>query len=759
MKGFKNQACIVSFILFNIFILLSWRILFSSNEWIAGLGVNVLQTLGFGFNFILLHRAYKKTTTSQKLFWKLLSIGTLFHLLGSGFWLFLQILRDGTLVTNIEYFLWLMAYIIYLVALIYRIKVTDTSSFRKTHLFNILVFMVTTASIMSYYLTEPTLYYSGNSLIFTVITLAYPIVNLSTLLVISILYYLIHKDKENNVLLFLIAGFFCYVTADYYYIFLKMNDSYYPGSSVDYIWLLGIWLIGLAGYVVKENNKDQLFNLSKSIKKTDVIMPYISTIVLIFIVINSYDWHLNALSYGVLIIICMIIGRQLYIIKENNSLIEEYSYLAYHDALTGLCNRVKFQETLDLKMSLNKNREIALLLIDLDRFKIVNDTLGHQVGDDLLIKVSNRLRQVIDRDMQVFRLGGDEFAVTIIQDAAEKSKQAAREILNALQDPFIVNGSEFTLTASIGVSFFPENGNTYEELFKFADAAMYLAKDNGKNGFEFYNDELSQITKRRMRIESDLRKGLEDNQFELHYQPKVELSTGRIVGMEALLRWNHPVLGWVSPVEFIPVAEETGQIVAIGEWVLNHACKQNKKWQDKNLSPLRIAVNVSVKQFQHGGLLNTVTKALKESGLSPRYLEIEVTESIMQNIKESTDVLSDLRAIGINISIDDFGTGYSSLNVIQKLPIDTIKLDKSFIAEMEDKNQLAMVKTLISFGVNLNLDIVAEGIENEYQLNKLIESQCTVGQGFLFSKPVDAAHFEKLLENTTSVDYQRSMLV
>lgn len=745
MTMLKEKRFIIIFILMNVLILFGWNLIFRGNVWLMNLDILILQTIAMLFGLIQFRKAYKKTDNQQKTFWLILSIGAALCLVGNIFWLVPQIIKGEFVSTSIEYLFWLLGRITYLIALFYRIRGINTIKFKKVYIFNILIFMITTASVTLYYLIEPTLNYAENSLSSIVVALMYPIINSSILLMIFVICYLIYKKIESRIMIFLAGGFLLTVIGDSYYAFLESSSNFAPGGTVAYLWLIGMWLLGFAGYFAKDNERvrdqyDEGFGL-----RNTTILPYISTLVLIILVIDSYNWIVNSLSFGLLIVIGMIIFRQLLIIKENNGLIREFSYLAYHDPLTGLSNRTEFKETLESEMKRVQDKEIVLMLIDLDRFKVANDTLGHQVGDEILVKAAERIEEVLGPNMKVFRLGGDEFAVIILQEMDSKCNVLAEKILQNIQKPFKLNDYEISLTASIGISAFPKTGRSYEELFKFADTAMYLAKDSGKNGFKYYDDNLSEVMERRLKIESDLRKGLEKNQFELYYQPKVSLDSREITGVEALLRWNHPELGWISPVEFIPIAEETGQVMAIGEWVLRNACRQNQIWREKGLPSIRMSVNVSVKQFQHGGLVRIVKKALEESGLSPHYLEIEVTESIMQNTSESSEVLHQFREMGIQISIDDFGTGYSSLNIIQQLPIDTIKLDRSFITDIENENQLSMVKTIINLGENLKLNVVAEGIETEYQLTKLIESGCQIGQGFLFSKPVEPDQFELLL--------------
>ncbi|WP_208560773.1 putative bifunctional diguanylate cyclase/phosphodiesterase [Marinilactibacillus kalidii] len=747
----KKKRSLIIIILINLLVLFGWDIIFQDNAWLKSLNLPIIHTMGILFSIIEFYKAYRRKDSHHIGFWLLLTIGTTVYFLGNLSWIFVQILNGNTTFTGVEYFLWMIARIIYLVALFYCIREINKTRFNKIYFFNFLIFMITTASVTLYYLIEPTLDYAEQSLTTIIIILMYPTINLSILLMISILTYLVHKRIEHKTMLFLVVGFLATFIGDTYYTYLEPRDRYQPDGLVNYLWIIGIWSIGLAGYLIKKQTKSKNFAIEHISLPKVVIPPYVSTIILIFLVIHSYGWAVNSLSFGLLIVIGMIIFRQLLMIKENNKLIDEFSYLAYHDPLTNLSNRTKFKDTLEIEMENAQDEKIALLLIDLDRFKVTNDTLGHQVGDELLVQSARRIEEVLAPNMQLFRLGGDEFAVIIVGAYDSICKQTADKILQNIEKTFKLNEYEISLTSSIGISVYPDNGSSYEELFKFADTAMYLAKDSGKNRFQYYDGDLSEIMNRRLRIESDLRKGLDSHQFELYYQPKVELFSKEMMGMEALLRWHHPDLGPISPGEFIPIAEETGQIVAIGEWVLRNACIQTKKWQDMGLPAIRVSVNVSVKQFQHGGLVAIVKRALEESGLEPRYLEIEVTESIMQNTTESSEVLHQFREMGIEISIDDFGTGYSSLNVIQQLPINTIKLDRSFITNIEDESQLSMVKTIINLGENLNLDVVAEGIETEYQLSKLIESRCKIGQGYLFSRPIKADQFELLLRNGYTV--------
>lgn len=603
---------------------------------------------------------------------------------------------------------------------------------------------------MIYYLVEPVITISEHTLRNTIMSLAYPVMDLSILFAIITLYYLIRKNRQNRAIRLILGGLFLHVIGDSVYAYLDIMQFYYSGHSVSLLWLSSIWLIGFGGYFAAGDQEVTEKTFRKEFKKSETVIPYTSTVILMLLVIYSYNGAFNALSFGFLIITIMIIIRQLYVVKENNKLIEQYKNLAYHDPLTGLNNRASFHEHLQHMIGDPANETIGLLLIDLDRFKVINDTLGHQAGDSILLKTSTYLGQASKSGsksgMKIFRIGGDEFVILLPKASGNDCVEVAEALLKKFQRPFFVKEHEVIVTSSIGISMYPKHGKTVEELFRYGDAAMYLAKDDGRNRYRFYDEELNQVMARRMKIENALRKGIEKNQFEVYYQPKVQLDTRQIIGMEALLRWNHPELGRVSPAEFIPIAEETGSIVPIGEWVLNTACRQNRIWRKKGLPALNVSVNVSVRQFQQGNFVAIIKKALEASQLNPCLLEIEITESIMQNTKKNVNILREISDMGVKISIDDFGTGYSSLYVIQELPINTIKLDKAFIAKIGDPKQQAMIKTMIELGNTLDLDVVAEGIENEYQLKVLIDSKCSLGQGYLFSEPVDSNRFEEILK-------------
>jgi diguanylate cyclase (GGDEF)-like protein/PAS domain S-box-containing protein len=435
---------------------------------------------------------------------------------------------------------------------------------------------------------------------------------------------------------------------------------------------------------------------------------------------------------------------------------ERIQYLATHDALTGLPNRAMFSQVLSLTIESARRygRRFAVMFIDLDRFKTVNDSLGHEAGDKLLLEIAGRLKQVLRASDVVARLGGDEFVV-LVQEVTDGTQVAivARKILSVVLKPMVLLGHECRVTGSIGIALYPSDGPDEESLMKNADKAMYVAKDEGRNSFQFYSQDIESQGLEKMALETNLRQALEKREFSLHYQAKVALETGLISGVEALLRWQSPALGSVPPAQFIPVAEETGLIVPIGRWVLRTACAQNMAWQRQGLPPVCVAVNLSPRQFTDDDLLDDIAEILEETGMRGDLLELEVTESmVMQHIDRAVKVLTAIKGLGVRLAIDDFGTGYSSLAQLKRFPIDTLKVDRSFIREIpNDSDDKAITEAIIAMGRSLSLTIVAEGVETEEQQAFLRQHDCHQMQGYYFSRPIVAEEFADLLRKHVPV--------
>ena len=451
-------------------------------------------------------------------------------------------------------------------------------------------------------------------------------------------------------------------------------------------------------------------------------------------------------------------------VDEHKRLEALLQHQASHDTLTGLPNRALLQDRLKqaIATAARSPSPIWIIFVDLDRFKLVNDSLGHKAGDAMLKQVAARLQSAVRESDTVARLGGDEFVLILperIDGSGSLSAAVVQRILDAVAPPIIVEGHEFVTTCSMGIAVYPDDGADGETLMTRADIAMYSAKEAGRNNFRFYAPAMDARLLERLRLEGELRHALERNEFELHYQPQVDLRTGRIVGMESLIRWNHPELGMIPPGKFISLAEETGLIVPIGAWVIRTACAQNQAWQRAGLGRLRVAVNLSARQFAQKNLAESIMDILEETGLPAQDLEIELTESlVMTDVERAVGVLRDLKEIGVQLSIDDFGTGYSSLSYLKRFPIHVLKIDQSFVRDIAaGADDAAIVALIISLAHSLKLNVIAEGVETPEQLAYLNQHDCDEMQGYLFSKPVPAAAFEKLLRNGKSlapeVDY------
>ena len=437
-------------------------------------------------------------------------------------------------------------------------------------------------------------------------------------------------------------------------------------------------------------------------------------------------------------------------ITERKAAEAKINYLAYHDTLTGLPNRVSFEERLaeSVAHAGRARGRLAVMFLSLDRFKKFNDTLGHVIGDRLLRSVAERLTAAVRDGDTVARFGSDEFAFLLTRIAgADDAARAAREFQRVLDPLFVVGGHELYVTASIGISVHPEDGADAQELLKSAGSALYRAKQSGGNNYQFYTADMNERALHRLALENKLRWAIERNEFRVYYQPQVSIGTGRVTGMEALVRWQHPEMGLVSPAEFIPLAEDTGLISPIGEWVLRTACAQARAWRDEGFEGLRVGVNLSPRQFQQPDLVPMVERLLKETGLDAASLELEVTESsVMKNAESSVRTLAELKAMGIKIAVDDFGSGYSSLSYLKSLPIDVLKIDQSFVRDMTaDPKDAAIVMAIIQLAHSLQLEVKAEGVETDEQLRFLSLLRCDAMQGYLFCQPLPVDAFEQLL--------------
>jgi diguanylate cyclase (GGDEF)-like protein/PAS domain S-box-containing protein len=446
-------------------------------------------------------------------------------------------------------------------------------------------------------------------------------------------------------------------------------------------------------------------------------------------------------------------------ISERKRAEERFDFLAHHDALTQLPNRVLARDrfAFSLAVAIRDKSNIAILYIDLDNFKYVNDTFGHQVGDQLLLSVTERLKSVVRDTDTISREGGDEFMAILpgIKDL-DILRRIANNILGKLTTPFDIAGQTIGISASVGIACYPEQGEDFDTLLKNADAAMYAAKNSGKNAYRIFSEEMNVDVLDKLRLRASLSSAFEGNEFHIVFQPQIDLATYRLIGCEVLCRWTHPEMGPISPLRFIALAEESGLINPLGEWVLRQACLQGKRWFDSGIHPFVIAVNVSSQQFNHSDLIAIVRKTLEETAFPVQYLELEFTESgLLGNIERSIDIIDELRTLGVKLSIDDFGTGYSSLIYLKQFKVDKLKVDQSFVRDIDDPEDLGIVRAIIQMGKTLQLKVIAEGVETEEQRDVLKDLECHEIQGYLISKPLPPADFEEFVARW-DIQHERS---
>jgi diguanylate cyclase (GGDEF)-like protein len=447
-----------------------------------------------------------------------------------------------------------------------------------------------------------------------------------------------------------------------------------------------------------------------------------------------------------------LINRAIGYAIERKKIQKGLNYLAQYDSLTGLANRLLFKERLEHAITRADRTKsmVGLMFIDLDRFKNINDTLGHDAGDTLLVEVGERLKKCTRESDTIARLGGDEFTV-ILEDInhIEDASLVALNILEAMADRFKLNDNDVFISPSIGITLYPLDECGYDGLLKNADTAMYQAKDAGRNCYRFYTAEMNEQLLAQMTMETKLRNAIEKQEFVLHYQPKFNIYSRELIGAEALIRWSDPDKGMISPALFIPLAEETGLIGSITDWVIGEACKQNSKWQLQGYKPFRMAINLSPKQFNQDDIAKRIVSQIICSDLSPKYVELEITEgALVKDVEKSNEILNELKMKGVHVSIDDFGTGYSSLSYLKKFPLDTLKIDQSFVRDiMIDADDAAIVSAIIAMAKSLRLNVIAEGVETQAQLDYLQAKGCNEAQGYYLGRPLPADEFVRFLSS------------
>ncbi len=790
MVLFKRRQLLIYFTLFHFIGYYIWLFFIGpTNETARTLGGDLFSITAPLVSSIILFLVYKRFQEKDCCFWLLISLGCFSYFIGEGIWIYYEnYLHIEVPMPGWDDFFYMLQILFYLLAFFYKIRKNRRS-------LNLIKFIIDTWIIMTvaivfswHFIVQELFTQHYESTLQLSVTIGYLIGDL-ILLYCAISFYIGSNNFfPSKVLNIIIISLLVQVFADSVYLFYNVNHIYMSGSSIDPFWSLSLLLMGISGVYALEIQPDTGPEKKRQYSFKDnislrLLLPYLCVILLFTIIVLQFK-EINSLITGSAIAILLVLFRQIFTTIENQSLLFKYymlteqlehkieertnelssknrqltatvqkmKHMAFHDALTGLPNRRLFLERLLTALDeARRNREkIAVVFIDLDRFKNINDTLGHEFGDLLLQHVSKQMSKCLRKNDTISRQGGDEF--TIIFDKI-KAKEDVIPLIEQLQaivtKPIVIKGQELHVSMSIGIATYPKDGTNAEELMKNADMAMYCAKEEGRSTYKLFSKDMNQTISRKMTLESGLRKAISNDEFVMYYQPQVNIHTGEVVGVESLIRWNTVEAEMVSPKEFIPLAEETGLIIPIGEWVLYTACKQGKIWHDAGYSHLKVAVNLSPLQFLHEGLVDMVADVLRKTGFNPYYLELEITEGVaVEDVEQAIKKMQVLRHLGVRIAIDDFGTGYSSLIYLKRFPITSLKIAQPFIQDITaNQEDRSIVEAIISIAHTLGLTVISEGAESEEQLHILKGLHCDEIQGDLFSKPLTVLQLTALIES------------
>ncbi|WP_340228404.1 putative bifunctional diguanylate cyclase/phosphodiesterase [Saccharibacillus sacchari] len=772
MRILSKSSAAFLFVLFLTSLYYAWIVVWQHDANIATWGGNVLALTGSLISALWLMGAAKYGSRDNRTFWILMSLGSFAYFVAEVIWMYdekvLRIAPPSPGWTDVFYNLQIVFSFAAFLYQFFRLK-KSYGAFKVV--LDILIVMTVAVTFSWHYLIEPILLVGSTSFLKLLANLSYPLTPLALLFGLVSMYLGGRSGFARRSILFLFLGLTVQILANAVYMIQVFAGEYVSGSLVDPFFMLGLLLVGYAGFIQRFGPRSPI-DLSKpesGVEKLDIprlVLPYV-TVMVLFLFMFFGSSEIGSFTAGIGISIVLIVVRQLLVMIENHQLLtslyrkteeleqseKRYRSLAYHDTLTGLANRMSFEER--LKHTIEEARPFeetfAVAFIDLDRFKNVNDTLGHDVGDRLLVEVAKRLKRCIRESDFVARQGGDEFTL-ILRDIGDRegARAAAERILQVLIPSYRVDGHEISTPPSIGLSVYPIDDDTPGGLMKKADIALYQVKYGGKSHHRMYC-ETDPAFSRKFTLEKDLETALEQQQLFLHYQPQIDSETLQLNGVEALIRWNHPEFGLVSPAEFIPIAEDSGHILSIGEWVLRQACLQAKSWSDSG-RPIKVGVNLSPTQLRKPDVVERVREILQETGLPPELLDLEITESAALSQPELVlEKLHALKTLGLTLSIDDFGTGYSSLSHLETFPIDKLKIARQFTSKLEDRQvNRKIVSHIIDLARTLEMSVIAEGVESENQAAILRAIECVEMQGFLFGRPVPATEIDRLLTLTPS---------
>jgi|GEM_PF-6835792 len=704
-----------------------------------------------------LWRAYRREKGELSLFWLSLMAGMMLYGIAQIIYSY-HFLRTGVQpdFPSISDVFWVGQNTIFLAALCYLVHKQRNPYRMARFLLETLIVMSVCATISWEILIQPIIAstdYAANSLFLT-IYIAYPVADLGILFGVLLAYFTSILHFSRKVFSMMATGMLMMIVADSVYLFNTLTNEYQWGGLIDPLWPLSFLLIGLASLYASEQDKQRSRQVrvwtAEEAEKRDwlrTLVPYVA-LVLLFMAVLVVQEPSSGLIVGSMITVFFVVLRQFFTLLENRKLlrrlmeaIKEKQFLADHDELTGLPNRRQFNLRLKegVQLAQKNQQQLAVLFVDLDNFKLINDSLGHSAGDHALKEVVKQLLSTIPPGHVLTRWGGDEFVIILHAVTRESAEAIANDLLESISKPIELGGHDLYLTASIGISLYPDDGNEQEALVKHADAALYDAKANGKNTCCFYSAKGSGPLIKRIELEAQLYRALENREFTLYYQPRLDLREQKLVGAEALIRWPHPQHGMIPPNQFIPVAEENGLIIPISEWVIRTTCEQVRVWEKAGFPPLVTSINLSARHFYQKNLISFIARTLQETGVRPESIEFEITESMAMDVQRTTETLEQMRQLGVKVSLDDFGKGFSSLNYLRKFPISHLKIDQSFVQEIAaNAKDAAVVKTIIEMAHNLQLSVIAEGVETEEQLEWLISHDCDEAQGYLISHPLPA---------------------
>lgn len=774
MSSIKRKASAMILILYTVGYFI-WILTYNRNQFSGIIISDILQIIPPVIVFTLLLKTYLKAKHHNSKFWLFLAIGCGSNLLAIIATAYCEIApHNDSVEFAINAFLLGLSITSYITALTIKLKEKKQGNWTQFFILDTLTTMCIAIAVTWIYAIQPSFNSLFSiSLVPRILMLLYPIVNLICLFVSVNLYFSVKpNDGERTSLYIICVAFFLMFSVNLICSHLSIHFVCKAGNYIDPLWSLFIMLLGYAAieftYSKTNCKKDkEVEKFETAATSVVLIAPFLSVLLLFTLMMffhSSIIWLCSALG------ISLITLRHALTIHQNKHLIiklgqlnntlegkvtqrtHELYNMAFYDQLTSLPNRRMFEGSLKKSVfsAYQNNTPLALMFLDLDRFKTINDNFGHSYGDLMLRVISDRISNLINENCSLSRQGGDEFAL-IIENyiSIRELEDLAQKIITETAKPIELLEQNLHTTCSIGIALYSSNCEDPETLMRYADAAMYYSKEKGKNTYQFYTEELDKSISKKLELETELSKALENNEFSLYYQPQINTVNGVITGAEALLRWKHPILGFVSPQDFIPIAEESGMIKEIGYWVLKTACTQAKQWYDEGFENLKVGVNISPKQIQTDNFVNMVADVINETKLPPGNLDLEITESAsFQNEADVIEKLHELKKLGVQISIDDFGTGYSSLSYLNKLPVDTLKIAQQFVRLIKsDGANKAIISSIIAVAQSLKLKVIAEGVEEAYQYNFLKSQNCFDMQGYMFSKPIPLHEFRDLIEN------------